>query len=405
MVPYYFSLFLKDDGHVYVSGINSLGQLGLGHKNNVTKITMIPDLENIKQVFTGYQYSFFINKNKDVYFCGDRNIANYMGKGSNDITVPTLIPELKNTVEIKSFANYFIFKDENNNYFRFDKDHKIVKLYDDFNNIKDIQFAGGATIILNNNGDVYSIGDDVDGYLGLGKNKKQVTEYTKINELSNIEKIVGANAITYDGKVYSWGSGYGLPQLRNFSPIERVGLPAIEDIILGNNHIIFLSKEGDVYGMSDSNNYGYLGYGDDKPVLTVKKNTNLSNIKSVIGAMFSTVFIDTNNDVYIAGYTDNKNYGDSLNGTVFIPTKIPELSNIISVNDSKIIQNILSYTILHNNEEFFYDDYNLKQTVNTNTDLNGVKQNAYRNLNSVLETVNSNNIEKYKVKKYKFLDT
>ena len=400
MIPYYFSVFLKDDGHVFVSGINDCGQLGLGHTNIVNTITMIPDLENIEKVFTGYDYNFFISNNGNVYFCGNKAIANYIGLGYVNITIPTLVPKLNNIVEIKTLKGICYFKCKNNNYYKFDENHELVKAFDDFKySIKNIEFVNAVKLILTNSGDVYSIGSSDIGELGLGRNITSVTEYTKINELSNVTKLIGTNAIAYDGKVYSWGNCIGTTDTNEFSPVERIGLPFIKSLSFSNNHIMFLSKEGDIYGMSDANNYGYLGYGNNNPIKTIIKNPYLSNIKKVICAMFSTVFIDENNDVYICGYVSNKNYGAIPDRIYTTPTKLDALSNIISVNDT-FINVFNNYTIFSEGEEFFYDNFNIKQTINSNSDINGIRQNAYKSLIELYKSIIDNDIKNYKVKRY-----
>ena len=87
---------------------------------------------------------------------------------------------------------------------------------------KDISFAGGQhhSLVLDNNGIVYSVGRSDYGRLGLGEEAKETSEPKKINSLADtkVKQIACGEAcsfaVTSSGDLYSWGLGSNL-QLGN----------------------------------------------------------------------------------------------------------------------------------------------------------------------------------------------
>jgi alpha-tubulin suppressor-like RCC1 family protein len=113
------SLVLHSQGYVYSFGNNNFGQLGIQKdldreiegRDDITGnpiITtadykeipvLIPTLNNIIQISTGYNYSLALNDQGQVYYFG------------NGIYTPTLIPELNNIIEINSGLSHWMALD------------------------------------------------------------------------------------------------------------------------------------------------------------------------------------------------------------------------------------------------------------------------------------------------------
>ena len=61
---------------VYVIGKNEFGEFGLNHKENVKKLTLVPDLTefNINCISSGDGYTIYGNTNTQKFFsCGYKN--------------------------------------------------------------------------------------------------------------------------------------------------------------------------------------------------------------------------------------------------------------------------------------------------------------------------------------------
>ncbi len=84
------SMFLKNDGTLYVAGSNSNGQLGLGTNGNFYD-SFILSRSNVKKMVCGNYFSLIIDKNnKQVYATGS-NTYGQLGLGEDDASTEKLI--------------------------------------------------------------------------------------------------------------------------------------------------------------------------------------------------------------------------------------------------------------------------------------------------------------------------
>ncbi|CAJ0643203.1 10344_t:CDS:2 [Entrophospora sp. SA101] len=147
------------------------------------------------------------------------------------------------------------------------------------------------TILVEENGNVYSFGKGLFGELGCGENNIIINKSKKVESISYIEKVVcglrHCIALTKDGSCYGWGSNkFGQLGLGNdseeisqqlgkkqpntyYSPKNIVifndcynydnnGLFII-DVACGQNHTAVLTSKGEIYTFG-LNKYGQLGY-------------------------------------------------------------------------------------------------------------------------------------------------
>ena len=159
------SIFLTENGRVFVSGHDGWGQLGLFSvlESYPTEISLdCFSGESIKQVAAGQSYSIFVTQNGKVFVCGYNN-KGQLGIGKRDtshLDVPTEIPR------------------------------------EDFDNEMVISAAVGDshTIFQTDHNSFYSCGLNQYGELGLGHNIDQNTpqRITFFDNLSNIYGQAGA---------------------------------------------------------------------------------------------------------------------------------------------------------------------------------------------------------------------
>ncbi len=161
-----YSIFVTQNGKVFVCGYNNKGQLGVGGYYNQKSLTAIPQArfggESIKQVAAGFAHSIFVTQNGKVFVCGYNN-KGQLGIGKRDtshLDVPTEIPR------------------------------------EDFDNEMVISAAVGDshTIFQTDHNSFYSCGLNQYGELGLGHNIDQNTpqRITFFDNLSNIYGQAGA---------------------------------------------------------------------------------------------------------------------------------------------------------------------------------------------------------------------
>ena len=95
------SLILKNDGTLWGCGYNGSGELGLGdtiNRNTFTQITTNTD--NIKQIYCGNGHTIILKDDGTLWGCGLNNHGQLGLGDTNNRSVPTLIPDLNNVKEI-----------------------------------------------------------------------------------------------------------------------------------------------------------------------------------------------------------------------------------------------------------------------------------------------------------------
>jgi hypothetical protein len=89
-----FSLFLKNDGTVWVCGINSYGQTGTGDYIDYNYPVQLTSLSNVVAIAAGYNESVFLKSDGSVWACGFNN-SGQLGTGDTLIKPsPVLVPGL-----------------------------------------------------------------------------------------------------------------------------------------------------------------------------------------------------------------------------------------------------------------------------------------------------------------------
>ncbi len=151
------SLLLTSEGTVYGFGENTYGQLGSKFYNNIHTPILIPGLENIIAISISDNHSLALNEYGQVYVFGD-NTFGQLGfiNSYYSISRPSIIPNINNIKQIATGSCYSILlsKDGSVHIFGY------LSSEDIFDNISDIE-AGSDYCLLLSDDNIYPVGQDV----------------------------------------------------------------------------------------------------------------------------------------------------------------------------------------------------------------------------------------------------
>jgi alpha-tubulin suppressor-like RCC1 family protein len=169
------TIFLLNDGTVYVCGDNTYGQLGIGNNTNQTFAVQNLNLTTVKSISAGTYHTMFLLNDGSVKACG-KNTNGQLGDGTTldkNTLVNVIISENVKKVSCGSFHTMFLLNDGtvmgcgNNNNGQIGDGTKVQRLNpvyvkdnngNNYTNVKDIASGTYHTIFLNNDGTAYGCG-------------------------------------------------------------------------------------------------------------------------------------------------------------------------------------------------------------------------------------------------------
>lgn len=327
----YQTLALSETGKVYSWGLGSSGQLGIGNRNNKYTPVVVTDiygnpLEDIVKVEAGENVSFAIDSKGDLYawgygyvekaqkldvidnivdvtskyvLSGDGNVYNILTKERLPLVgqIVELDEGKDHTVMLTSEGKGYSIGDNTygqlgngNNVSSFDTPVAIRDLSDNiFTNIKEIKAGDKYTVIVTNDGKVYTVGINDNNELGIDNTEILDRSLPEINE--NIENVIFATAgdnhvtvIKNDGTVYAWGNGK-LGELGNRKNKDSITPVMVGDYIVrtnANRIVLGVNSEKIIEGYVDyfnvfNNNAININYSSKDSSVASLANTQIGN--------------------------------------------------------------------------------------------------------------------------------
>ena len=148
----------------------------------------------------------------------------------------------------------------------------------------------------------------------------------------------GLLCIDYNGEVWGIGSNekgvLGLPKQEKYTKPKKI--PLLRDIIsikCGQHHSIALDESGLVYS-SGYGDFGQLGHGEFSSSFGFKNIKNIPIIQQISAGWNHTLLLSGDGDVFSFGCHFDGRLGYPSNDYVCIPTKVPDMPRISIVSST-----------------------------------------------------------------------
>ena len=228
------------------------------------------------------------------------------------------------------------------------------------NNVKSIYCGGNHTFILKNDGTLWGCGYNDEGQLGLG-DKTNRTTFTQITtNTDNIKEIYCGYSHTIilknDGTLWGCGNnGYGQLGLGDGSSrytFTRITTNAdnIKSVCCGESHTIILKDDGTLWGCGN-NKFGQLGLGNKTNRTTFTQiTTNAGDIKSIHGGWEQTLILKNDGTLWGCGYNSfgSLGLGNSSHKNTFTRATI-------NADDIKSVYRGVYHTLILKNDRTLWD--------------------------------------------------
>ena len=335
------TICVAENGTLYSIGGNTFGQLGLGQNNYTLLPCSIPNFPQVKHVSCGRGFTFCVDFDGGIWSFGHNGHGELGIGSNQHCNTPQKIQDIPLVSFVSCGGNHALIvtnddnlwsvgKNSHGQLFLGNQNNQTKPQQTSFSNILDIAAGDNHSICLNRNGEIYGCGFNSYGQLGFKKKRLHCIEPSRItrNVPSNIIKICcGFNhslLLDIEGNVYSVGYNYEgslglgnyLPAINCFNRIKNI--PPIHKMICSIFSSFLLDFDGNVW-VFGSNSYGELGLGDGKKYNVPIKNSHLKGIKQISSGPIARCILakDYEDKIFLTG----KGHLDNATNQI---TRIPQ---------------------------------------------------------------------------------
>ena len=279
------TITLSDDGTVHSFGRNSEGQLGLGHYNDVTLPTPIPNLPQINMISCGWNFTVCVDHEGFVWSFGENNCGKLGTGHTTNFNVPQKLENIPPVLSVScGFAHTLMITTDSNLWscgyneygqlcFGNNESHlsQLKPQKTSFTNILKISAGCDHTLFQNDKGEIFACGNNEEGACGAGHfNHPQITPSLIPNIPSNIVHFICGSYFSLfldsEGNVFSVGDNefgqLGLGHKTNQNELNKIlNIPPIKIISCAFASCYLVDFEGNLWSFGE-NDAGQLGHGD-----------------------------------------------------------------------------------------------------------------------------------------------
>ena len=296
------TITLSGDGTAHSFGRNEEGELGLGHNNDVSLPTPIPNLPQINMISCGTNFTVCVDHEGFIWSFGGNNCGQLGTGNTTNFNVPQKLLNIPPVLSVSCGYTH--------------------------------------TLIITNDSNLWSCGRNVCGQLCSGNNEScfspQKTSFSSICKIS-----AGSDHSLFEnnkGEIFACGynkegqCGLGHFEHPQITPTLILNVPSnIVGFVSGDTHSLFLDSEGNVFSVGN-NNYGQLGLGHNKRQNVLNKIPNIPPIKIISCVGLSCYLIDFEGNLWTFGYNDSGQLGHGDKTNINTPKIVNTLKDIQQIS-------------------------------------------------------------------------
>ena len=247
----FHTITLSGDGTAYSFGSNDAGALGLGNTLNVSLPTPIPNLPKINMICCGHKYTVCVDYEGFIWSFGENKYGQLGTGNTTNFNVPQKILEIPPVLSVSCGSNHTLIitndfdlwscgRNDCGQLCHGNKEGRLIFQKTSFSNISAISTGYHHSLFQNDKGEIFACGNNQYGECGLGHFKyPQLKPSLVQNVPSNIVEFVcgGYHNLFLDseGNVYSVGFNYygqlGLGHKMNQNKLNKIpNIPPIKII-------------------------------------------------------------------------------------------------------------------------------------------------------------------------------
>ena len=337
------TITLSDDGTVHSFGRNGNGQLGLDHYNDVLIPTPIPNLPIIKTISCGWNFTVCVDHEGFIWSFGQNDYGE-LGTGNTiSFSVPQKLINIPPVVSASCGSNHTLIITNDSDLWSWGGIHPQLCFVDtkdrskpqktSFSNISKISAGSFHSFFQNNKGEIFAYGLNQHGECGLGHfSDPQITPTLVPNVPSNIVHFVCGSYhslfLDSEGNVYSVGDNkdgeLGLGHNINQNELTKIpNIPPIKIISCARSSSYLIDFEGNLWTFG-RNNEGQLGHGTKTNITSPKIINTLKNIQQISYGCSGYYLLAKNsqNQIFVAGNNAHGQLGTGDTQSSSIPKEI-----------------------------------------------------------------------------------
>lgn len=262
------AMIRESDGTMWVAGNNGNGCLGLGHENDVSRFTLVPDPGPWKEAYIGYWQSWAIKTDGSLWFAGNASYGNSLPGG--DYTNWTRVSEPVNVVNTANgFTNgrvtFFVLSSGDlwgggqmvSLAPELPSVAGIVNVSSVINNVQQVDGSLENTIVLKKNGTVWTSGRNANGMCGNGSTGS--TSFQQV--MTGAKRVVACyyffTVLKADGTIWWCGD---CPDGANRTTFTQAPISGVSSIHGNHGAVFAIKSNGELWNIG-YNSYGEFGIG------------------------------------------------------------------------------------------------------------------------------------------------